>query len=572
MVVWLTGEAGAQRRSTNERPTRVVAAAELPQAFAAAAGSPKEVSVPVTEGLAGFAGVPGTSLGTGEFTTDGGPASFPTGFDAAVQCDGRLLQVSLVRGLEAVGASTLSVKVPYPATALPSEVAQAVARLVRPVDLIGADEEIYVELRLVGPWLAGLSAGYEPPAGSIVVPSGIALARPALPAGPPYQIGWTLELNLLRIERTRVFTMGAGAPVPARPVVAGVVPASTATTGGVPATSSGIETRTLLASGSATLAAPARIGTDASLLLTWLELDAAQAAVDVTTDAPLLQGLLAAQLGKDMVQTALRTLTTQGSVRVSPLFALGGALSREQVAEMGLQAMAVVHAVGRTADGRWLLTLGVTFGAGSHASSAQLQPFLGSGNFASYADLSFLSRVLSERWRTNSAGRHYVGNVPVVMPINAGSTETGQGTARVQVDLADALSEVTLAPLEGIYGDVVQLACDESVQILKLWYADGSEVSDLGDLGQPATMPLVVNNAPFTPPDPNESRTAPFRVFVRSVLEPLVFPFLDDYEVDAVDGFASGALGAVVTHWSLHVPRPQDVVAGTVGAAMGGAP
>ena len=343
------------------------------------------------------------------------------------------------------------------------------------------------------------------------------------------------------------------------------------TSGATAGTTSGIESRTLLASGSAILSTPASIRTDLSLLTTWLELDAARAEAAVTTDAEPLRALLAAPLGTEMLQTALAAVTTRGSLRASPLFALGGALSREQVAAMGLPAMHIVHAIHRPPDGRLLLTLGVSFGSDAHVSPAQLQPFIGSSDFASYVTLSFLTLVLGERWRMNSAGRHYLGNTQVEMPLSEGSDQTGQGTARVQVDLGDTLTEVVLAPYEGAHGDVVQLVCEETVQILQLWYADGTEVPDLGDLGKPATMPLVVNNAPFTPPDPDESRTSPFRAFVRSILEPLVFPFLEQFEIDSVDGFASAALGAVVTRWSLHVPRPQDVIAGTAGVATMGA-
>ena len=79
---------------------------------------------------------------------------------------------------------------------------------------------------------------------------------------------------------------------------------------------------------------------------------------------------------------------------------------------------------------------------------------------------------------------------------------------------------------------MLQLACDETVQVLQLWWADGTEVTDLGDLGQPVTMPFVVNNAPFTPPGAREARTSPFRSFVRYVLEPLVFPFAERFVIE----------------------------------------
>ena len=162
--------------------------------------------------LGGFAGVPDRVSGAGEFTTGVVSATLPVGFDTVLQCDSELLQASLLRNLEAVGAATPSARVPYFSTVLPPEVAAVVRPLVRQVELVRADEEIDIELRLVGPRLVGLSAGYEPPGGSIVVPSGVATARTAVavaPSGPPFQIGWTVELNLLRVERPLVFTGGA---------------------------------------------------------------------------------------------------------------------------------------------------------------------------------------------------------------------------------------------------------------------------------------------------------------------------------------------------------------------------
>src|SRR5207248_8358555 len=104
--------------------------------------------------LSGFVGIPDRIGGAGINTTGAQPITFPIGFDAAVQCDSKLLQVCLRRSLEAVGAATPSAKVPYLSTVLPPDVAAVVGPLVRPVESARANEEIDIELRLVGPWLA----------------------------------------------------------------------------------------------------------------------------------------------------------------------------------------------------------------------------------------------------------------------------------------------------------------------------------------------------------------------------------------------------------------------------------
>ncbi len=147
---------------------------------------------------------------------------------------------------------------------------------------------------------------------------------------------------------------------------------------------------------------PAAIRTDPELLTVWLELNAARADATITTRDQPLQALLEASLGQDMVQTALSGLTQQGSLRASPLFAIAGVMSRQQVAALGHSEMRVVHRVHQMPDGRWLLTLGVNFG-GIDGSPAGLQPFVGSNNFAFYVSLEILTPVLTTRWRTNAA-------------------------------------------------------------------------------------------------------------------------------------------------------------------------
>ena len=522
-------------------------------------------------GLIPGVGRPAGAVQAGQIAPAIDPGILPVGFDAVVQAAQAVLQQSLAGNLAAVGADTLSATVPYAGTTFPPALAAAIAPLIRPGETSRSNEAIYVELVFSDPQLLSLSAGYEPPPGSVVVPVGPAVAEvaiaPVLPASP-YQISWQVQLNLLRTY-TPVVIYAATATVSTGATTGATENAGAGSAGGGPAgpPSGATETRVLLATGTAVLQLAASTATNPALLEAWVELDSAGAQMSISTTSDPLHQLLGAPLGQQLVRSALLPLITQGSLRASPLFALGGVMSAAQVATVGLGVMNVVHAVQLLPDGRWLLSLGFTFGPDRHGSAAQLQPFVGSKDFAFFCSLELLAAVAGERWRINGTAREFVDTIPVQMPQNSSSDTIGVGTARVQIAFTDTLTSVIIVPFSSEAGDVVQLTCDGTVQILALWYADGSEVSDLGSLGNPETMPFVVNNAPFDVPPAAETSTAQFRALLRYVLEPLVLPFVDTFDVYAIDGYSSAALGAVIGSWSLAIPFKGHGEAGqTTGA------
>jgi hypothetical protein len=499
-------------------------------------------------------------------------SALPTGFDAVVQCDARVLQRVLVANLQQVGARILSVRVPWARESFPPEVRAAVGTLVRPNETALA--EVDIELRLIDPHLVSIGAGPEPQVdGTIVISSGVlardggAFSSPTrsttVRSGSPAQIAWTLELNLLRRTPIRVASPnvpsggnggngGSGSHLGGDAGSGATVSVGTLTAG----------VSTTVASGQVVTQIPASVMTRPELLQTWIELDVARTQAHITTLAASLTALLGTSLGTGMMQTAMAALTTQVGVRLSPLFALGGSMSPPQIAGLGLAGMQVARVVHNLAQGRQLLSLGINFGNDGQGSLAQLHPFIGASHFGYYVSLTTLAPVLRERWRMQPASREYVGNIRLEMPVHEGADETGQGTARVRVRLHEALTAVTLTPFIGEYGDVFQLSCDQEVQLLQLWWPDGTEVSDLGELGAPATMPFVVNNALFTPAEADEATTSPLRRLLRYVLEPIAFPFIERFDIQGVTGFSSAALGAVSACWSLHVPRPQDSLVG----------
>jgi hypothetical protein len=254
------------------------------------------------------------------------------------------------------------------------------------------------------------------------------------------------------------------------------------------------------------------------------------------------------------LRAATAPLRSATGLRLSPRIAIGGSLPVDRIAALGLGPMRVVHAMHQG-----ILSLCFTFGEDSAGSPGAVEPFLGAGDFAHDLSRETLEPVLRARWTLWPSLREYVSDVGVEMPLHEGSDAIAEGFARVRVRLGDALHALDLAALESEHGDVLQLAFDEEVHLLALWYADGSEVEDLGELGAPATFPLLVNLAPFTPAPADELARTPVRALLSSLLEPLALPMLERFTVEHVDGFISRALGAVVTRWAL--PTLQDTTA-----------
>jgi hypothetical protein len=527
-----------------------------------------------------FRGLPSAApLQSGAFDNVFNASSLPMGFDAVVQCDQLLVEVQLLRNLRSAQLHVPSVRVSFPDDGFPAEVRAAVAAaLSQPWPAIVRSGQTFLELRLRDPALATLGPTPDPVAtggGGVVLPAFAVEATGAASAAagssaafetpsPPVQIAWTLELNLVRVRLPDPVDMAQrpaaarGSALARRPGETEEEPDPTDPGEDGPGSGPGTarEIRRRLAVGRATTKMPAYLVTHPELLQAWLELDVVRTETTASADDAPLTALLASARGQDMLRSALAKLVSRAGLRASPRVTVAGSMAPQQIAALGLPAMRAVHSVLRRPVGGEVLSVAFTFGDDGGGSVAQLQPFLGAGHSAHFVSLATLTPVLRTRWRLQPAAREFTGDVPVEMPRHAGSDETGQGTARVRVRLGEVLTDAALMALESEHGDVLRLACDEEIQLLAAWYADGSRVDDLGELGEPATTPFVVNVAPFTPTPAGELRDTPLRAFLLSVLEPLALPFVERYDVRQVDGFCSEALGALVARWSLPVSGP----------------
>lgn len=476
----------------------------------------------------------------------------PAGFDAVAQFSRDLLQASLVQNLTALGLVSVEVRRPWGAEVLPEGVAAAFAAEVRPQDSVTANLELAVEFRLTNPRLRTLGERWVPP-----VLEKDARTAPAFPTGKPGEIAWVVELNLLRIRREPELEQ---APVLSRRSGFGATrnDENLGTIGPVfegggpvfePAPPVTI-TRTAIARGSAVTRAPLLLTARLDLLQTWVEFDLAAGATAAEPADDVMGELLDADLGEAWLEEASARLTAASRLRGCPRTAFGGALTSTQTAALGLTHARPDFQVHVTPDGAEVLSLSATFGADAHGLIEDLHPFLGNHDFALFVSRQVIDRVVRVRWRTNPRARMFINNVTVGMPFSEGSEVMGDGTARVHVRVGD-ISDVGLMAAPAPGGDVLRLTCEQTVQVLALWWPNGQPVRDLGELGEPADLPVTLNIAPYGRPEPGTDTQAPFRLYMLKVLEPLAVPLLDRFGLWRMQGFVSEALDACVCRWSL---------------------
>jgi hypothetical protein len=313
----------------------------------------------------------------------------------------------------------------------------------------------------------------------------------------------------------------------------------------------GNEARVPLDQASVTMTLPGQVTLDTALLRTWFELGLTRIQLAWTPDTAPLAALLGSPAGQSLIRTLLSEMVTTGSLPLSPLFAFAGDVAAQVVSSMALPTMHVAHAVHPQPSGEEVLSIGLNLGDDAAGTSSSLRVFIDDADFSYCLSTRLLAPVLRTRWPLWPSALEYISDIPAEMRLNAGSDDTGQGLLRVRVNLGGELLDVTLTAVTGPYGDVLQLECQEEVQLLKAWWADGTEVSNLGDLAAPATMSLITNVAPFTPLAEGEVAGTSFRTFVRYVLDPVAFPMVSPPKVEIVGGWISEALGLVLSHWSL---------------------
>jgi hypothetical protein len=494
----------------------------------------------------------------GVSTSDDPLVELPRGFDAVAQFDQRLLQAHLAQSLARAGLSTLRTKFPIDAVGLPGEVRAAAALFLGPLASAGPDEHSF-ELRLSDAYLLTLGTNRLEELGTVF------LSAPFPSRGESAQIGWAIELNLLRSRREAVLDLGTTDPSFPPPSTSDPfhfsLDAISATGRGDDRQPRDSETRTALASGRLVMNVPALLEARAELLQAWLAFNTANASMVLLAAEPPLVSLLTTQLGQDLLRACAYPLTSKPEFPASPVVALAGNLASQHIVGMGLDPMRAQWTVHARPQHGEVLSLIFNFGSDASGALSQLRPFIGRRNFAFSLAREMLTPILKARWRLGPSAHEIVGNVSLEMPLHAGAEETGEGEARIRIRLGAELKAADLSPAFSAHGDLLHLACDQEIELLAAWYANGDAVDDLGALGEPATMPVVLVVSPFGELRPEDAMSGPMREFLFTLLEPLAMPLVQRFRIHSLDGFLSRALGASAAWWSLPT-RTQEETAG----------
>lgn len=418
-------------------------------------------------------------------------SAIPAGFQSILQFSTHLLERTLTSNLAQVGLGTLSTRVPYQPELVAPKLSAAIGPHLTLQDQI-LGRVPHVEVVLTGARLQTLRSSSQPrPERNPQPRRGVGTD----PGGSGRQrrivdLKWKLQVNLFK-EKGGPSTEGdilagsGGRSGGARSMIGGRLATSVDLAGGVlstgevPATQLPEGHRFTLAEGTILMHVPTDLVEFPTLLQFWLSLNFDGVDPIIRSDDPTLVEFLDSELAIAMIAQALAPLLAR-SVRLSPSIALAGNLTSSQVESMHLPAL---HVQDLTVldEGREVLALCVSLGEGSTGVLSDftgvptlVRSFLNKRDFAYYVSDRFFVPVLTARWRANAIRTPIVSDVPVEMPVEAGSEETGEGLARVQVNLSDTLKESGIkVSLDNRFGDPLRLVSEQTVHLRRLWSPNG---------------------------------------------------------------------------------------------------
>jgi hypothetical protein len=493
--------------------------------------------------------ISGVLAGSGIATTgDGAPSTGLAGFHAILQFSSRILQTQVAQTL---GAADVSASLPWGTIALPA----SVLALIPPVQRVSLGARgARLELRLTQPYVAGLHW----PASITVGTGGVALAADI--AGLPGEqksadIGWRVELNILTPRPVSVMRAAPGASPPSQGLGAGVAGAGPAVGGTVATTGSssggngGSWDRSTIAAGSATTPAKPVTVVRSDIWRFSIQLDfSAMRAPTITSDTQALTDFLATSDGKTLLSQALVRLKSAPGVSLSPDIAPAGPIPAAVAQSVPLPPLQVQDLLLQDTTGHAVLCLCVELGGASGGATALVHPFLQNSDFAYGASATILSYALKARWAVAAAGLTIVGQTQVEFGSNGGT-----GLANVSVTIGDTLTDVSIKAGTDGHGDILRLLGTQTIHLLQLWDPNGKQVTNLGDLGKPQELPLLMPINYFYRGDGSQKLQANFQNFVMHLMAVVGFPTLDPFDIDAasVTGFTSNPMQAMFVRWAM---------------------
>jgi hypothetical protein len=500
----------------------------------------------------------GTTAPVGDMTMEltPSPRLIPAGFDAIAQFDHSFLESQLRRNMLHEGLLLLEAEMPYDRETAPPALRAVVESPLRPPLPIGTDR--FIEVRLTDPRLATLRSGVGPDAALLPIEDMVVTSGEAAPVGAAalserslgvVETTWTVEVNLLlRIPGDLPGDVVVSEPSPsAAPIDVAFGERAAAGRGRVR------HTRETLARGIARVPATTVRVRRHDRGQFWIRIDVGSLEPQIDTDDRLMRIVLADDLGSTLLTAALAPLVDDISIRLTPRLALAGNGESLPGPALDFSALVLQHN-----DGREVLSLCIDAGIGSPGSPKQVQSFVGDENYAYYVSAPVAERVISTRWRSRPGLRTFVGDIPVDLAESGNPEQTHQGLARVRVRLEEAMSGVDIRPSESDFGDPLRVIGEQEIKLLNVWDHEGNELTDLGELEEPASLPFVWLIYPFDR-DPSPGVTSPGKrrlaKLAAEVTSPLFHPFVEELISRRLRGYTSSALGAIFVRGELFQPQ-----------------
>jgi hypothetical protein len=492
------------------------------------------------------------------------PSSIPSGFDAIVEISLPLLQQSFAANLAPLNLSILSARVPYQPEIVSPGLQALIAPILRTTNPGVVSAQPYIEVQVLNPVPEALNWP-APPAPPVGVAHAVVVAQRKM-----VTLVWTIEVNLFWPSttvnplpfdvsaRSGIGGSAGGTPGSTAIPAVGVVnpPPGGGNLGNILPPPLPAGSRRVLVQGTATMNVPSALVVNASLYQFQLVLNFEGIQPTYTSTDPVMLQFLDTPLAASLFGQAVAFLLNQYAIGISPTVALAGNLTPSQIGQMQLPALSVDDIVLQDASGQ-LVAFCVSLGSDAQGVLAMVTSFLGGQDFAYYASEKLFAPVLRGLWQANAILTPLVSDVGVEMPVSQNSNQTGLGRARVQVYLSNTLDSATLiASTNPSLGDPMQIASQQTVTLLALWDPEGNPVSDLGDLGKPATEPFALSLQMY---DQATGDTHPIQPQLSALLAkmfmPLFSPVLEQYSFSIVSGFTSSPLQAIVSRWSfLRIP------------------
>jgi hypothetical protein len=121
------------------------------------------------------------------------------------------------------------------------------------------------------------------------------------------------------------------------------------------------------------------------------------------------------------------------------------------------------------------------------------------------------------------------------------------------VTFGPILTDVAIVASTDASGDVLRLQSTQTIQLLALWDQNGNQESNLGNLGEPQTQPLVLPINYFVRVGGLPTLQGNFQNLLLHLLVIVGFPVLDPFTIDpnSVTGFTSSPMQALFARWGL---------------------